>query len=69
MRTQAPPQRPMDIEPLPGTTAAIELGCTCQIIAHEAAVHENEPAGMMIEPDPNCPLHGTTQAAGAASGV
>ena len=67
MRTQPPPQRPMDHEPLPGTTEAIELGCTCQVITHETAVHEHEPSGGLIEPDPNCPLHGTTQTAGAAS--
>ncbi len=67
MRTPAIPQRPMDSEPLPGTTEAIERGCTCQVIAHESAGHENEPAGVVVEPDPNCPLHGATQAAGASS--
>ncbi len=69
MRTPATPQRPTNPEPLPGTTEAIELGCTCQVIAHEAAGHENEPAGVVVEPDPNCPLHGTTQTAGPASGL
>jgi hypothetical protein len=45
--------------PAPGTTEALELGCTCQFIARDAASQEREPAGMLIEPDPNCPLHGT----------
>jgi hypothetical protein len=43
-----------------GTTAAIELGCTCRSIAHTSAVDEREPAGMLMVPDPNCPLHGST---------
>jgi hypothetical protein len=44
--------------PAPGTTEALELGCTCQFIAHESAAQEREPAGMLFDPDPNCPLHG-----------
>jgi hypothetical protein len=46
------------ILPEPGTTAAIELGCICHSIAHKAAMDERDPAGMLMVPDPNCPLHG-----------
>jgi hypothetical protein len=60
MRTTAPDMSLTPI-PSPGTTEAIELGCTCQIIAHESATQEREPAGMLIDPDPNCPLHGTSR--------
>ncbi len=44
--------------PRPGTTEAIELGCTCQVIGHVSDTDEQEPAGMLEGPDPNCPLHG-----------
>jgi hypothetical protein len=37
---------------------AIELGCTCHSIAHNSATDEREPAGMLLVPDSNCPLHG-----------
>jgi hypothetical protein len=60
MRTDAP-QTLITLVPAPGTTEALELGCTCQIIAHESASLEREPAGLLIDPDPNCPLHGTNQ--------
>ena len=43
--------------PEPGTTEAIELGCTCRLIAHQSATDEAEPAGMLTVPDANCPLH------------
>ena len=56
MRTVAP-QMSMTLVPLPGTTEALELGCTCQFIAYESVIHEREPAGMLTDPDPNCPLH------------
>jgi hypothetical protein len=42
--------------PEPGTTEAIELGCTCRVIAHQFATDEAEPAGMLTVPDTNCPL-------------
>jgi hypothetical protein len=45
--------------PAPATTEAIELGCTCRVIAHASATNEGEPAGVLIAPDANCPLHGT----------
>ncbi len=45
--------------PRPGTTEAIELGCTCRLIAHEAKADEAEPAGLLVAPDPSCPIHGT----------
>jgi hypothetical protein len=51
----------MTLVPSPGTTEALELGCTCKIIAHESAGLEREPAGMLIDPDRNCPLHGTSR--------
>jgi hypothetical protein len=57
MRTDDP-QMSMTVVPVPGTTEAVELGCTCQFIAHESATREREPAGMLIDPDPDCPLHG-----------
>jgi hypothetical protein len=44
--------------PEPGTTEAIEPGCTCRSIGHSSATDEQEPAGMLMVPDPNCPLHG-----------
>jgi hypothetical protein len=64
MRTVAP-QMSMTLVPLPGTTEALELGCTCQFIAHESVIHERQPAGMLTDPDPNCPLH--KQKAGTAA--
>lgn len=51
--------------PLPGTLEALELGCTCQIIAHRFASQEREPAGILIEPDLNCSLHSTAAVSGA----
>ena len=45
--------------PRPGTTDAVELGCTCHLIAHESTANELEPAGILMAPDANCPLHGT----------
>ena len=62
MRTDAL-EIPMSAVPAPGTTEAMELGCTCRLIAHEQAGQEREPAGMLIDPDPNCPLHGTSREA------
>jgi hypothetical protein len=53
------PQMSITLVPPPGTTEALEVGCTCQLIAHESVTQEREPAGMLIDPDPNCPLHGT----------
>jgi hypothetical protein len=64
-----PPQVPTNSVPLPGTTEALDLGCTCQVIAHEVAGQEREPAGMMIDPDPNCPLHGTNRDVSAAASM
>lgn len=60
MRTSEP-QTSVTLVPPPGTTEALELGCTCQLIAHESATQEKEPAGMLIDPDRNCPLHGTNR--------
>lgn len=60
MRTNSP-EMSMNIIPGPGTTEALELGCICQFIAHESGTQEREPAGMSIDPDPNCPLHGTNR--------
>ena len=51
------------------TTEALELGCTCQVIAHEVADQEREPAGIMIDPDPNCPLHGTNRDVSASASM
>jgi hypothetical protein len=45
--------------PRPGTAEAIELGCTCRLIGHQSNTEELEPAGMLLAPDANCPLHGT----------
>jgi hypothetical protein len=45
--------------PEPGTAEAIALGCTCRVIAHQAASEEAEPAGMLLVPDANCPIHST----------
>jgi hypothetical protein len=45
--------------PPPGTTEAIELGCTCPVICHETKADELEPAGMLAAPDANCPVHGS----------
>ena len=60
MRTTSP-ETSMNLIPPPGTTEALELGCTCQFIAHESDTQEREPAGMSIDPDPNCPLDGTNR--------
>jgi hypothetical protein len=60
MRTTSP-ETSMNLIPPPGTTEALELGCTCQFIAHESDTQERELAGMSIDPDPNCPLHGTNR--------
>jgi hypothetical protein len=57
MRTHAP-QMSMTLVPPPGTSEALEVGCTCQLIAHDSGTQEKEPAGMLTDPDPNCPLHG-----------
>src|ERR1700692_3149225 len=57
MRTTSP-ETSMNLIPPPGTTEALELGCTCQFIAHASDTQEREPAGMLIDSDPNCPLHG-----------
>jgi hypothetical protein len=51
MRT-VEPQMSMSAVPPPGTTEAQELGCTCHVIAHEAATQEREPAEVLIDPDP-----------------
>ena len=45
--------------PEPGTADAIGLGCTCHSITHISGTDEREPAGMLMIPDLNCPLHGT----------
>ena len=65
MPTHAP-QTPLTLVPPPGTTEALEMGCTCQLIAHETVTQEREPAGMLIDPDPNCPLHGRGRDGNAA---
>ena len=63
MRTTSP-ETSINLIPPSGTTEALELGCTCQFIAHESDTQEREPAGMLIDPDPNCPLHGTAATSG-----
>jgi hypothetical protein len=45
--------------PEPGTTEAIELGCTCQVIGHQSALDEAEPSSMLTIPSADCPLHTT----------
>jgi hypothetical protein len=45
--------------PRPGTPEAIELGCTCRFIGHNAGLEESAPAGMLAAIDANCPVHGT----------
>lgn len=45
--------------PRPGMTEAIESGCTCHFVGHVSNTDELEPAGMLMIPDANCPLHGT----------
>jgi hypothetical protein len=45
--------------PAPVTTEALELGCICELIPHVSGTAEKEPAGMLLDPNPNCPLHGT----------
>ncbi|WP_300217169.1 hypothetical protein [Bradyrhizobium sp.] len=44
--------------PQPGTPEAIELGCTCRFVAHDAKLEEPAPSGMLVAPDANCPVHG-----------
>jgi hypothetical protein len=68
MRT-SDPQTSMSPIPAPGTTEALELCCTCQFIAHDAAAQERKPAGMLIQPDPNCPLRGTNRDVGSTRAV
>ena len=46
--------------PQPGTPEAIELGCTCRFIGHDAKLEEVRPTGMVITLDANCPIHGST---------
>ena len=46
--------------PQPGTPEAIELGCTCRFISHDAKLEEVGPTGMVITLDANCPIHGST---------
>jgi hypothetical protein len=57
MRTTEP-QVSMSAVPPPGTTEALELGCTCHLIAHEVVTQEGEPAGILIDPDPIRIVHG-----------
>jgi hypothetical protein len=52
------PLMPDGALPRPGTAEAIELGCTCPVIAHESHTDEPEPSGMLVAPDANCPIHG-----------
>jgi hypothetical protein len=59
----------MSAVPPPGTTEAVELGCTCHVIAHEVATQEKEPAAILIDPDPNCPLHGTCRTTNSISPI
>jgi hypothetical protein len=47
------------LKPAPGTAEAVELGCTCRLIAHQSGTDEKEPAGMLMELNSNCPLHAT----------
>jgi len=68
MRTDAP-QMSTTLIPSPGTTEALELGCTCQLIVHESTTQEREPAGRLIDPDPNCPLHGTNRGGSATTSI
>ncbi|MGA8902408.1 hypothetical protein [Bradyrhizobium sp.] len=44
--------------PRPGTPEAIDLGCTCRFIGHDAKLEELGPAGMLAALDANCPVHG-----------
>jgi hypothetical protein len=44
--------------PRPGTTEAVEIGCTCRFIGHQCKTDELEPVGMLMAPDADCPLHG-----------
>ena len=51
---------PLDYSlPQPGTPEAIELGCTCRVVSHDARLEEPAPSGMVIAPDANCPIHGS----------
>lgn len=45
--------------PAPGTTEAVELGCTCRVIGHEARTDEAAPATIFAAPDANCLVHGS----------
>jgi len=50
---------PLDYSlPRPGTPEAIELGCTCRVIGHDAKLEEAAPSGMLTASDTNCPVHG-----------
>jgi len=55
MRLPLTPEGPL---PKPGTAEAIELGCTCRLIAHQSHTDELEPLGILAAPDANCPVHG-----------
>ena len=44
--------------PRPGTPEAIEMGCTCLVVSHDAKLDESAPSGMLAAPDANCPVHG-----------
>ncbi len=37
----------------------MDLGCTCCLVVHESETNEKQPAGMLMDPNPNCPLHAT----------
>lgn len=51
---------PLDYSlPQPGTPEAIELGCTCRVVSHDAKLEEAAPSGMVVAPDANCPVHGS----------
>lgn len=51
---------PLDYSlPQPGTPEAIELGCTCLVVSHDAKLEESAPSGMLAAPDANCPVHGS----------
>jgi hypothetical protein len=36
--------------PRPGTTQAVEIGCTCRLIGHQCKTDELEPNGMLMAP-------------------
>jgi hypothetical protein len=62
-------QTSMTLLPAAGTTEALELGCTCQFIVHESAKEEKQPAGMLMDPHLNCPLHETSRDGSAAISI